>query len=257
MANPLLVPLRIAIILVTSPWSPRFVRRGVAATGAALIRQRIVRQDRRQARAAGPPAPASAGDGPHAYLIDAYHGGVTFWDWIGLPDGGLWYLYNWPVVGRTVMERVLLYPQIRAVLELDGHAYEEMARRMPAAVAQMREALATGRLEIANGAYGQPLAQTVGGESLLRHFYYGLAAVEDALGVRVDSYLAQEPQFFAQLPQVLAGFGYRGALLRTHWAPFGTDPAADAAVVRWRGPDGSEVPTPYTPESREGRSPWR
>lgn len=242
MANPLLVLLRIAILLATSPRSPRFVRSGVTAAGAALIRQRIARQDRRQARAARPPAPTAADD-PRAYLIDAYHGGVTFWDWIGLPDGGLWYLYNWPVVGRTVMERILCYPQLRAVLELDGHAYEDMARRMPEAVDQMREALATGRLEIANGTYGQPLAQTVGGESLLRHFYYGLAAVEDALGVRVDSYLAQEPQFFAQLPQVLAGFGYRGALLRTHWAPFGTDPAADAAVVRWRGPDGSELLT--------------
>jgi hypothetical protein len=32
-------------------------------------------------------------------------------------------------------------------------------------------------------------------------------------------------------------------VLRTHWAPFGTDPGVNADVVRWRGPDGSEVPT--------------
>ena len=71
----------------------------------------------------------------------------------------------------------------------------------------------------------------------------GLNAIERVLGARVDSFVAGEPQFFPQLPQVLAGFGIRNAVLRTHWAPFGTDPAADADIVQWQGPDGSQVRT--------------
>jgi hypothetical protein len=177
------------------------------------------------------------------YLIDAYHGGVTFWDWIVAPGGGLWYFYFWPQIGERLLDAACHRPDRPVVFEFDAHAYEDMGRRAPAAIAKMRWALACGALEVVNGTYGQPLSQTISGECNLRHFFYGLRAIRRALGVDVRYYLSQEPLFFPQLPQILKGFGYEGAVLRTHWSPFGTDPSRDAAFVRWRGPDGSEVLT--------------
>lgn len=177
------------------------------------------------------------------YLIDAYHGGVTFWDWIVAPGGGLWYFYFWPRVGEPLLDEACRRPDRPVVFEFDAHAYEDMGRLAPTAIAKMRWALACGALEVVNGTYAQPLSQTISGECNLRHFFYGLRAIRRVLGVDVRYYLSQEPLFFPQLPQVLKGFGYEGAVLRTHWSPFGTDPSRDAAFVRWRGPDGSEVLT--------------
>jgi len=177
------------------------------------------------------------------YLINAYHGGVTFWDWVVVPGGGLWYFYFWPQVGERLLDGACRRPDRPVVFEFDAHAYEDMARRAPAAIAKMRWALACGSLEVVNGTYAQPLSQTISGECNLRHFFYGLRAIRRALRVDVRYYLSQEPLFFPQLPQILRGFGYEGAVLRTHWSPFGTDPSRDAAFVRWRGPDGSEVLT--------------
>ena len=110
-------------------------------------------------------------------------------------------------------------------------------------MARLAQAVQAGAIEVVNGTYGQPLSLTVSGEAMVRHFYYGLRAIEEAMGARVESFLSQEPLFFPQMPQVLAGFGFQRAVLRTHWAPFGSDPGVDATVVRWRGPDGSEMPT--------------
>jgi hypothetical protein len=224
-----------------SPLLPRPAARLLVRAAATTLRQGIRRRDQRQAQAVEEPPRQPADDA--IYFAESYHGGVTFWDWVVLPGGGLWYEFCWPLVIETALERLARYPRLRTVLELDGHTYEEMARRAPAAVAMMRRAAASGRLEIANGTYGQPLAQTVSAESNVRHFFYGLRAIEDAVGVRVRSFLAGEPQFFPQAPQIIAGFGIEGAVLRTHWAPFGTDPAEDAPVVLWQGADGTTIRT--------------
>lgn len=181
--------------------------------------------------------------GDTVYLVNAYHGGVTFWDWIVAPGGGLWYFYFWPRVGEPLLDEACQRPDRPVVFEFDAHAYEDMGRRAPAAIAKMRWALGCGALEIVNGTYAQPLSQTISGECNLRHFWHGLQAIRRVLGVDVRHYLSQEPLFFPQLPQILKGFGYEGSVLRTHWSPFGTDPSRDAAFVRWRGPDGSEILT--------------
>jgi len=225
-----------------SSLAPRILLLPLLRRAARSRRQRILERDRQDAQlAAGAPFDSSL-DRP-VFVIDGYRGGVTFWDWLALPGGGLWYAFLWPLVGETVLQRVKQNPRLRAVFELDGHTLEEMAEKASAAVSRIREALAEGRVELVNGTYAQPLSQTISGESNIRHLYYGLSAIEEALGVRVESYLAGEPQFFPQLPQILAGFGFKGVLLRTHWAAFGGDPAQDASLVRWRGPDGTEIPT--------------
>ncbi|MBM3190213.1 MAG: hypothetical protein FJZ90_16015, partial [Chloroflexi bacterium] len=52
-----------------------------------------------------------------------------------------------------------------------------------------------------------------------------------------------EPGNFCQLPQVLNGLGYRGALMRIHGPGQGGSltPRADAGSVWWQGPDGSRI----------------
>jgi len=226
--------------LLTSPLVPRSLLLAAARGAARLMRARTERRDRREA--SSEPLPPGE-DEPRLWFADIYHGGVTFWDWIVLRGGGLWWSVLWPLVIGTSLERLRRHPEARTVLELDAQSYEELARRSPSGVEALRSALAEGTLEIVNGTYAQPLAPTVGAEANLRHFFYGLAAIEGILGARVESFVAGEPQFVPQLPQILSNSGIENLVLRTHWAPFGTDPGADADLVRWRGPDGSEVRT--------------
>jgi hypothetical protein len=219
-----------------SRWVPPAVLLGLLRAAVGLLRWRIRQQDRRQD--ARPPAGA-----PALYCIDGYHGGITFWDWLALPQGGFWHEYCWNLVGRLLIERALARPSLHTVFDVDGHTFGEMARRRPQDLARLAQAVQAGAIEVVNGTYGQPLSLTVSGEAIVRHFHYGLRAIEEAIGVRVESFLSQEPLFFPQMPQVLSGFGFQRAVLRTHWAPFGSDPAVDATMVRWRGSDGSEIPT--------------
>jgi hypothetical protein len=229
-------PARLAVVLATSRWVPPPVLLGLLRAAVSLLLRRIHQQDRRQD--ARPPAGA-----PAVYCIDGYHGGITFWDWLALPQGGFWYEYCWNLVGRLLIDRALARPSLHTVFDVDGHTFEEMARRRPQDMARLAQAVQVGAIEVVNGTYGQPLSLTVSGEAIVRHFYYGLRAIEEAIGAPVESFLSQEPLFFPQMPQVLAGFGLQRVVLRTHWAPFGSDPGVDAAVVRWRGPDGSGMPT--------------
>ncbi len=224
--------------LVTSGWLPRPLLLAIARSIVDVRRRHIRRRD--QLDAATVPLPA-ADDPPVLYFADIYHGGVTFWDWVVLRGGGLWWAVIWPLVIKTSIERLATHAELRTVLELDAHTYEELARHKSSDIDALRNVIALGRMEIVNGTYAQPLALTIGGEANVRHFFYGLETIARVLRAPVRSFVAGEPQFFPQLPQVLAGFGIENVVPRTHWAPFGTDPAADAEVVRWQGPDGSVV----------------
>ncbi len=229
---------RLALWLLASDFVPPVYFRLIVRLAVAYLRRRQAREARRQV-VAPPPQPAPAGA---LYLVDGYHGGVVFWDWLVLPEGGLWYVFNWPLCVQPAVERALQHDRLRVVLDLDGHTYEDMARKAPQAIRQLREAVRLGRLEIVNGTYAQPLAQSTSGESFVRQLFYGLETVRRVLGSQVTCFYSQEPAYFPQLPQVLREFGFRGVVFRSQWAAFGTDPAHDAPVVRWQGPDGSVIP---------------
>jgi hypothetical protein len=199
---------------------------------AAALARRLAQNDARAALT----APCELAAGTPIYLLDGFHGGIPFWDWL-LPQEGLWASFLWPVVGGALLRRGL-----PVTLELDGHTFEALAERSPEALAGLREAVAGGCVELVNGTYAQPFLDTLSGEMVVRQLWYGLRAIEQAVGARVTAYASQEPCFCAQLPRLLKSFGYRWALVRTHWAAFGCEPACDAPLVRWRGPDGSELP---------------
>lgn len=111
----------------------------------------------------------------------------------------------------------------------------------PERLSQLRRWIEKGRLEVVGGAYSQPILYTIGEEAVVREFLLGTRAVEEALGVPVEVYAAQEPNWVGQIPQILKGFGFRAALYRTDWGAFGAAPPKDAEVVWWEGPDGTRI----------------
>jgi alpha-mannosidase len=52
-----------------------------------------------------------------------------------------------------------------------------------------------------------------------------------------------EHAMHSQLPQILVGFGFRSAIMRSHYMMYGYNPTFDAAVGWWTGPDGSRIAT--------------
>jgi len=128
--------------------------------------------------------------------------------------------------------------------------------RDPERLERLRGFLRRGQAEIVGGTYTQPILYAIGDESVIRQFSYGCAAVEETLGVPLRHYAAQEPVLAGQLPQLLRQLGFEGALLRTHWAIFGSPPHRNAERVRWIGPDGTAIdaipPYEVTPLSGYG-----
>jgi len=98
---------------------------------------------------------------------------------------------------------------------------------------RLRMWIRSGRVEVAGGAYSQPILYAIGQEAVLREFLLGTRAVEEALGVPVEVYVAQEPDWVGQIPQILRGFGFKAALYRTHWGAFGAAPARNSELVWW------------------------
>ncbi|HED24519.1 MAG TPA: hypothetical protein ENN91_05280, partial [Firmicutes bacterium] len=216
-----------------------------AARAAVVVLKTLVALERRRDRhrAARECGSAFAEPQDKVYFIDGYHGGVTFWDWIIIPGGGTWKIYNWPVVASSILKRLEECPDLAAAFEIDAHTFSVMAVEMPEAIKSLRQALTGGRLELVNGTYAQPLAGILDGESYIRHFYIGRQVIRKVLGFNVQTFAAQEPSFFPQLPQILNSFGYQLVILRTHWAPFGSDPSLSAPFFLWRAPDGSRIKT--------------
>ena len=231
--------------LLASPWVPGPLTEALVHAFATWQARRLSRSDAEHTDAAhgngalAVPALPSTETGP-VYLMDGYHGGIPFWDWVLLADGGFWRKLLWPSVGEVIVRRAQ-EAGLPAVLEIDGYTYAEMASDQPQELARLKEVVGAGTVEVVNGTYTQPFLRSLSGEAIIRQFTHGLATIEDILGVAVCSYASQEPCFCAQLPQILAGFGFQWALVRTHWAPFGEDAAHDAPLVRWQGPDGSAV----------------
>jgi hypothetical protein len=121
-------------------------------------------------------------------------------------------------------------------------------------LARLRKFVKEGRIEIVGGAYTQPIMFTIGDESVIRQFVLGYKAIEEAIGVPVKIYAAQEPNMIGQLPQILSKLGFHGVLYRTHWGAFGFTPSHDAEVVKWLGPDGTAIDCIPLPEPM--RSGW-
>lgn len=120
---------------------------------------------------------------------------------------------------------------------------ERLATERPAALEKLRRLLATGRLEVVGGSYGQPLGSLHGAESNVRQLQWGVRVCEQYLGVTPKIFWEEEFYFFPQLPQLLRLMGFEGACLyfqRTWMDPY-FPRETDTSVVAWEAPDGSRV----------------
>jgi alpha-mannosidase len=132
---------------------------------------------------------------------------------------------------------------IRGGVNFDGIGYEKMAAESPEHLAKLRDAIRSGMVEVVGGSYGQPYGLFHGGESNIRQRIHGIRAAMRLFGVRPTTFWEEEFDFFPQLPQILAGCGFRGAALYFQWTWHTPEiPKEDAPVVAWTAPDGTSLP---------------
>ena len=129
-------------------------------------------------------------------------------------------------------------------VNFDGIGYEKMAVEAPDALAELRDAIARGQIEVAGASYGQPYGLFHGGESNVRQRIYGVRAVIRLLGVRPRTFWEEEFDFFPQLPQMLSGVGIRYASLFFQWTWHTPEvPREELPAIWWEGVDGSRLLT--------------
>ena len=89
--------------------------------------------------------------------------------------------------------------------------------------------------------YGQLLSMFINEESNIRQLTYAVETIENLLGLKSTVYIMSEHPFHAQMPQLLAGAGFEGAVLRTHFMMYGYNPELNQSVCWWKGVDGSRI----------------
>ena len=118
-----------------------------------------------------------------------------------------------------------------------------MAEKFPEVTARLKKHLAEGKVELIAGTYAQPMGTTLSGEANIRQIVVGRETIRKALGYEMVTFLEEEEFSHPQLPQILAGAGYRFASLAQvdTWGRAGI-PILEFNAIRWRGVDGTEIP---------------
>jgi alpha-mannosidase len=155
------------------------------------------------------------------------------------------WLWGYEALSGSVRDMLRLIDETgaRGNVNFDAIAYEKMASEAPEALAELKGAVAAGRIEVVGATYGQPYGLFQGGESNVRQLLFGARAVLRLLGVRPRAFWEEEFTFFPQLPQILRGCGYTGASLFFQWTWHTPEvPRETRAAVVWEGIDGSRIP---------------
>jgi alpha-mannosidase len=151
-----------------------------------------------------------------------------------------------------------LAPHVKTCIEWDARAYQFMAEKFPEIADRLKRYLATGKIELIGGTYGQPLGTMFSGESNIRQIVYGRNTILKALDYEMVTFLDEEEFSHPQIPQIVLGAGYRYASLSQvdTWGKAGV-PHLEVNSFEWQGMDGSKVPsTPrnglfgYSPDIR-------
>jgi alpha-mannosidase len=186
-----------------------------------------------------------------AYFIDGYHGGV----------------YGHYPVGYTkyIVSQLKENSFYKINLEIEPETWDSVKVREPAALAEFQKLFenqsVAGRIEYVSPAYGQSYFYNISGESIIRHFHYGIKKVRQYFPSAVfTTYSSEEPCFTSALPQILTSFGYKYASLKnpnTCWG--GYTRAFGGELVNWIGPDGTGITTVprYGSEGLEPNSTWQ
>ncbi len=134
-------------------------------------------------------------------------------------------------------------PHAKTCQNLDARAYEFMAEKFPEVTERLKGHLASGKVELIGGTYGQPMGTTISGESNVRQIVLGREAIRGALGYEMVTFLEEEEFTHPQIPQLaaLAGFRYASLAQLDTWGRAGC-PRTDLNVLNWKGMDGTVIP---------------
>jgi mannosylglycerate hydrolase len=112
----------------------------------------------------------------------------------------------------------------------------------PEAEDRLRRLVGSGRIAVGPW-YTLPDEFLVGGETLVRNLQLGLATGDRYGGAMAVGYLPDMFGHIAQMPQILAGFGFEHAVV---WR--GVPAAVDRSGFWWAAPDGTTVRAEYLPQ---------
>ncbi|MGO8688523.1 MAG: hypothetical protein ACLQLG_02730 [Thermoguttaceae bacterium] len=147
----------------------------------------------------------------------------------------------------TLVASTTLGPALRGELAagtpvnllVSGEVLDEMARREPASLSALREALAGGRVGLLGGHYRERELTLLPPEAILRDLREGLDAYQRHLGCRPVVFGRRRFGLTPMLPQILEKCGFVAALHAT--LDDGRFPTGDAACIRWEGADGTAL----------------
>ena len=145
----------------------------------------------------------------------------------------------------TMLKLMEQYPEFK-FMSSQAQLYQFVKEDQPELFERIRQAVADGRWEPEGGMWVEADCNLSGGEALVRQFLYGNEFFETEFGRR--SKILWLPDVFgysAALPQILKKCGidyfYTSKL---SWSEFNLSPYD---TFRWKGIDGSEVLTHFTP----------
>lgn len=178
-------------------------------------------------------SPSKSESNDTTYMLSYDHGGQI-----------LWGLEHFRERLNNAKEWLDKYPHFKIGLENEAHVYDYFAEKDPAMLVQIRQMLQKykGRFGIGSCSYGQPLAVFINEESNIRQIKYALDADQKHFSYRPPVYLMSEHAMHSQLPQILKSFGYKGAIMRTHFMMYGYNPTFNVPIGNWVGLDGSRIP---------------
>jgi hypothetical protein len=142
------------------------------------------------------------------------------------------------------MEMADRAPHVKTCINLDARAYELMAEKFPEVAERLKKYLAAGKVELIGGTYGQPMGTMFSGESNIRQIVVGRETIRKALDYEMVTFLEEEEFTHPQIPQIVAGAGFRFASLAQMdtWGRAGC-PKLEFNAIAWKGIDGTAIPT--------------
>jgi hypothetical protein len=160
-----------------------------------------------------------------------------------LLDRAGWFELEWPEQSRQHLESYLDHVArhgYRVSLEAGGNCWRNLQARFPELMSRLAGLWADKKIDLLNGTFSLPY--TLLSPLLLQYWQMrvGHDAFRQVFGRVPDMYEAQENALSPQLPELLALFGYRGAM---HIAQNrGSAPAEQQSRILWQSPAGCGVP---------------
>ena len=167
------------------------------------------------------------------HMLTYDHGGLVLWG----KERFTKYLHS-------AIEWLDRYPGFKIGLDNEAYVYDFLNEHDTVLLGEIHRNLKrfSGRFGIGTCTYGQPLAQFINEESNIRQIGYALETDQLIFNYTPTVYLMSEHAMHSQIPQIIKGFGFNGAIMRTHYMMYGYNPTFNSAIGWWIGIDGSRIP---------------